>query len=157
MRTLLVLLLFIPQISLAVCLDENGNPYRPPLALKFEYTHSDAVLLVTPLRVKQVPENNIQGDPYGDGGEIYTLRVDEVLKGTPSESFEVFSGNNSGRFPMSVGSQYIVFVNFTQKPYAINSCGNSGLVSVSESLISSLQKLIGSVSKPAKGDLPLYP
>src|SRR5438034_11808153 len=46
------------------------------------------------------------------GGTFYSVEVVEVLKGSPSHKLELYSENSSGRFPMEVGVQYVIFPDY---------------------------------------------
>jgi hypothetical protein len=65
------------------------------------------------------------------GGIFYSVEVVEVLKGSPSHSLQLYSENSSGRFPMEIGAQYLVFAEYgvfegiRGRQLAINNCGNS--------------------------------
>ena len=63
-------------------------------------------------------------------GTHYSLRITETLKGPARKSITLFSENSSGRFPMDIGAEYLMFVHrdqFKQRQYfAVSYCGNSG-------------------------------
>jgi hypothetical protein len=81
------------------------------------------------------------------GGTFYSVAVEEVLKGTPPKTVELYSENSSGRFPMEVGVQYLVFANYgvfegiTGQHPAINNCGNSEPLSKAHKALAIVRKL----------------
>ena len=74
-------------------------------------------------------------------GHNYTVQVHEVFKGNPTNTVVIFSENSSGRFPMSVGSTYILFVYYELGRYQIDSCGNSGLLSEKQNVVQNVRQL----------------
>ena len=73
--------------------------------------------------------------PDGDRrGTFYTIEVQELLKGTVTQKLTVYSENSSGRFPMRVGAQYLVFADeqrfegIPRRQWWISNCGNSAPV-----------------------------
>lgn len=83
-----------------------------------------------------VPESG--GYYYGDG---YTVEIQEIFKGNPTNPIVIFSENSSGRFPMSVGETYVLFVHYELGRYQIDNCGNSGLLSEKQDSIQVLRQL----------------
>lgn len=67
-------------------------------------------------------------------GTFYTIRVTEVLKGSPSKSVELYSENSSGRFHMKAGASHLIFAyegvfeGIEGQRLAIDPSGNSGTV-----------------------------
>ncbi|HTS54293.1 MAG TPA: hypothetical protein VMH26_13545, partial [Burkholderiales bacterium] len=41
-------------------------------------------------------------------GTLYTVQVSEVLKGAPTKTINIYSENSSGRFPMDIGTTYLI-------------------------------------------------
>lgn len=67
-------------------------------------------------------------------GTFYLVEVVEVLKGSPRHMVELYSENSSGRFPMEVGQQYLIFADYgvfegiRGQKLAVDNCGNSALL-----------------------------
>ena len=74
-------------------------------------------------------------------GTVYTLRVQETLRGQPSRTISVFSENSSGRFPMLKGQAYILFLYAQSGRLSADNCGNSGLVSEKQTVVNSAREL----------------
>jgi len=70
-------------------------------------------------------------DPQGITATIYTLRVSRELRGKTPTLIKIRSENDSGRFWMDVGVEYLLFLSRDAHPgfYFVDSCGNSGIVS----------------------------
>ncbi len=66
-------------------------------------------------------------------GVNYVVKVDRVLHGKllGSDTVTIFSENSPEKFPMQVGKQYLLFVHLDYNRYAVDNCGNSGLLSAS--------------------------
>jgi len=59
-------------------------------------------------------------------GEHYTVDSLNVFKGRIRKSIVIYNPNDSGRFPLDIGSSYILFVSRDWKGRnVIDSCGNS--------------------------------
>src|SRR5438046_9176789 len=42
-------------------------------------------------------------------GTFYSVKLTQVLKGRPARTIKLYSENSSGRFPLVVGVQYLIF------------------------------------------------
>lgn len=124
-----IAILLTASIATAVCL--NGNP-----SVTEEFADSESIFIGKVLADKNVPES----DNYYDGNN-YTVETQEILKGKPTKTVDIFSENSSGRFPMTVGSTYIIFLHYELGRYQINNCGNSGLLSEKQEAVQTLRRL----------------
>ena len=115
--------LLISSIATAVCV--KGNP-----SIMEEYADSQSVLIGKVISKKDVPDS---GNYYE--GDEYTIQVQEMFKGILANTIVVFSENSSGRFPMSVGKTYVLFVYYELGRYQVSNCGNSGLLSEKQNVI----------------------
>ena len=118
-----------PHPSHAVCL--NGHPSVPD-----EYVQSDAVLIGQVIGYRAVPEAD--GYYEGDG---YRIRVRELFRGRVPASFEVFSENSTGRFPMEVRRTYLLFVYRDRGRLMVDNCGNSGVLAASAAALDTVRQL----------------
>ena len=121
--------LLMSTIATAVCL--KGHP-----SIAEEYADSQSVFIGKVTSIQDVPES---GDYYD--GHNYTVQVQEVFKGNPTNTVVIFSENSSGRFPMSVGSTYILFVYYELGRNQVSNCGNSGLLSEKQDVIQAVRPL----------------
>jgi hypothetical protein len=67
-----------------------------------------------------------EGDFYD--GDIYTVIPTRVLKGAPGSKFDLFSENSSGRFPMELNREYLLFVYGDHGRLMVDYCGNSDML-----------------------------
>ena len=111
------------------------NCPRTRPTVRDEYRASDAVVLAKVIRQTAVPASR----DYLEG-TAYLVRVDETLKGKPPAQIRLFSENSSGRFPMRVGTQYLLFVDNLERS-VIDNCGNSGAVSNRRRAVSVVRSL----------------
>ena len=86
-------------------------------------------------------EQNVRESKNYLGGVTYTATVHEVLKGSVPKRMRLFSENSSGRFPMHVGSVYLLFVYRALGRAIVDSCGNSGLLSERTAVLESVRRL----------------
>ena len=101
-------------------------PMGYPTVLQ-ELLRSRAVVVGRVSAERAVPDS--MGDRGGwYEGTAYSVQVAEVLRGTVPETFEVFSENSTGRFPMLIGGTYLLFVYRGLGRYAVDNCGHSGLL-----------------------------
>jgi len=81
------------------------------------------------------------------GGAFYSVKVEQVLKGTPPKTVELYSENSSGRFPMQVDVEYLIFAysgafeGISGQQLAINNCGNSAPRSKAQKALATVRKL----------------
>jgi hypothetical protein len=68
------------------------------------------------------------------------VRVQEIFKGEPTNSIVIFSENSSGRFSMTVGKTYVLFVYYESGRFQVSNCGNSGLVSEKQDVIKAVKR-----------------
>ncbi len=74
------------------------------------------------LNAKLVPSAN---DGYFLDGTIYGVEMRKGYKGNPGDALSVFSENSSGRFPMQIGREYLLFLYRDHGRYQVDNCGNS--------------------------------
>jgi hypothetical protein len=137
-KTLLLVLLILslawsPAVF-SVCL--NGNP-----SIEQEFSQSVIVCVGRVISEKFTPESK----DYFEGS-TYRIAIQEVFRGSPKKPIQVFSENSSGRFPMTVGSSYLIFIHKELGRLQVDNCGNSGELSKSANVLSILRKM-----KPNKG------
>src|SRR5439155_10395859 len=81
-------------------------------------------------------------------GVTYTVRVDEVLHGRAVKKVELFSEDSSGRFPMEKGKTYVLFIYRGLDRLAVDKCGNSGLVTETKAVLTSVRQLANVADEP---------
>ena len=75
---------------------------------------SHAVFIGVVLGERLVPAKSENLD-----GTVYTVKIEELLRGSVPPRVEVFSENSSGRFPMTKGRKYLLFVHRVQNQLAV--------------------------------------
>jgi hypothetical protein len=78
---------------------------------------------------------------FDQDGVTYTVKVDEVLRGRPPKTVLLFSENSSGRFPMQVGTKYLLFVYRDHGRTMVDNCGNSEIFSGTSPVLRAVRKL----------------
>jgi hypothetical protein len=131
MRRALLTVLFLTasRSGFAICL--NGIP-----SVTQEYQHSPMVFVGTVTGERNVRESKSYLD-----GVMYTVIVDEVLRGSVPTRMRLFSENSSGRFLMHVGSTYLLFVYRAVGRTIVDACGNSGVLSERAAVLESVRRL----------------
>jgi len=115
--------------AFAVCL--NGHP-----SLEQEYQSSTTVFVGRVVSEEFTPESKNYLD-----GTTYSVHVEEVLRGSPAKIVRLFSENTSGRFPMQVGGEYLVFVDEELDRLQVDNCGNSGELPEKAETLAALRKM----------------
>ncbi|SHH44794.1 hypothetical protein SAMN05216361_0146 [Marisediminitalea aggregata] len=130
MRNLLVILsFFYTTCSSAVCLSDRPN-------VKNEYENNESVFVG-----KVVDEAYLSDDQGFYTALLYSIKVQYIYKGKLSGILVAFNNMDSGRFPMDVGKEYLIFTNASYSPIIISSCGNSKEVSNATETIEEVKKL----------------
>jgi hypothetical protein len=111
----------------------NGRP-----SVTAEFRDSKAVVLATVIGKKQAPPTR---DGYFLDGTVYQVKVEKRFKGADSPTLEIFSENSSGRFNMTIGDKYLLFVYQADGRFSADNCGHSGLASTSASMIQQVTRL----------------
>ena|ERR1700690_3018719 len=128
------LVLFIACSTLAAGVCVNGH-----ISVSREYSRSTYVLTASVVAARDVPRSK---DEYDFEGTNYTLKSGQSFKGSAPKTFDVFSENSSGRFVMSPGESYLVFVHRDHGRLRIDNCGNSGLLDASSLTLAKVRNLM---------------
>lgn len=100
-----------------------------------EYRGSDVVVVGTVVRAAPVPLSRDFQE-----GTAYTVRVNETLKGKAPAQLRLFSENGGARFPMRVGTKYLLFIDHLERS-VIDNCGNSGPVAARRQAVATARRL----------------
>ena len=100
-----------------------------------EYRGSDVVVVGTVVRATPVPLSRDFQE-----GTAYTVRVNETLKGKAPAQLRLFSENSGARFPMRVGTKYLLFIDHLERS-VIDNCGNSGPVVTHRKAVATARRL----------------
>ncbi len=94
--------------AIAVCLQPNPKVCA-------EFFKSDAVFVGIVIETIPVPDK----DGFYDGW-VYRLRAKQVYRGPTQGVIEVYTANDSGRFPLENGETYLLFAITYAKQLTIN-------------------------------------
>lgn len=108
---------------------------RVKTTVRDEYRGSDVVVVGTVVRAAPVPLSRDFQE-----GTAYTLRVNETLKGKAPARLRLFSENGGARFPMRVGTKYLLFIDHLERS-VIDNCGNSGPVATRRQAVATARRL----------------
>jgi hypothetical protein len=125
----------------AVCLDENFvSGYHLPL--EKEVRSALAIVLGKVTRKKDLVED--PADPDGITATVYTVQVSRVVRGKVTPTIRIRSENDSGRFWMDVGKEYLLFLSkdVQHRLYFVDSCGNSGIASDRETVLRQVEERV---------------
>jgi hypothetical protein len=112
---------------------------EPKPSVREEASASDYVLKAIVSAERVVPE---AGKSYD--GWSYRLKPLQIFRGRVHAGSEVFTENTSGRLPLEVGAQYLLFAKRNSEGrLEITNCGHSGLVSQRVAEIALLEKKRG--------------
>jgi len=130
---ILVLASFISAEAYGLCLDGKRS------SVNSEFNASNIVILglVTSSQDISSPD-----DPQGIDKTIYDIKVEHYFKGTNNTNLKITSENTSSRFPMNVGTKYLLFLkSFSANgEFFVDSCGNSGEIENKKTEIDNLSK-----------------
>lgn len=118
--------------ALALCQDGR----HPDVAAGFRVSRYVVTAVVESSRNESSPD-----DPGGVADTVYTVRVVRVFKGKPGRVLTIADESTSGRFPMHVGKEYLLFVQTFPDGNFVDSCGKSGLLDRSKEELAEVEQL----------------
>ena len=118
------------------CLPTEAVCPKPDPKVCSEFFKSDAVFIGKVESHRTLPPKG----SYYDGW-LYHLRVRRVFRGTLGETVDVFTENSSGRFPLQVSREYLLFASQGEGRLEVDNCGNSSLFSEATARIPEIEKL----------------
>jgi hypothetical protein len=78
--------------------------------------------------------------PHYDGTN-YTVNLTSIYRGPETASVTIFSENSTGRFPMEIEREYILFIHDEFGRYYVDNCGNSGPSIDKEAVIETVRSI----------------
>ena len=139
-KLIIVLLLIFTNSVFSVYLDNTPS-------VEQEFEKSQLVLIVEVLS-----KTNITDEEGFWSHQNYELLILDQLKGNCSKTMNFVDDNDSGRFHMDEGKQYILFIEELGS-IDVNPCGNSGLLSERKEILKQIKSLIKTRQSKNK-DLP---
>jgi hypothetical protein len=131
--------LVIALAGLAVLLTTFGQSFwcgRGHPSPRQEFAASKLVFTGTVVDSTLVPDSGSWMD-----GTMYRVRAVEAFRGKPDSVLTVFSENSSGRFPMTVGTEYLIFAYSNGGRLLIDDCGSSGPVTQARNALTAVRRL----------------
>ena len=110
---------------------------QPDPTVACEFLNSDAVFVGTVVSARAVPP---RGAAELDGW-LYNLTVQDLFRGPRTRTIEVFTENSSGRFPLDVAKEYLLFADEQDGRLTITCCGNSAELPKAQEAIRELRRL----------------
>ena len=108
------------------------------LGIQQEYTRSVAVLVGTVLFARHERSSDPDREP---DKTIYGVRVIETIRGRVTGRIDLFSENSTGRYPMEVGTKYLLFVYREHGQAMVDSCGNSEVFNETSPVLATVRSL----------------
>ena len=139
-------------LLLLLALPADAACPKPVVKVCSEFFKSDAVFVGRVLSQRTVPP---RGDLYD--GWVYRLRVSRVLRGSLGKITEVFTEDSSGRLPLEVGSEYLLFATLHQGRFEITNCGNSALLAEAMAKIREIEQIAKTSSGVIEGHVASRP
>jgi hypothetical protein len=128
-----VTLLLCSVTASAACV--NGYPSVPE-----EYASSRLVFIGKAVKKSITTES---ADGYFLDGTTYRVVPMQTYKGEVQANFDLFSENSSGRFPMLLNREYLLFVYTEHGRLMVDNCGNSDLISHAKKAVARVARLAG--------------
>jgi hypothetical protein len=121
-----LLSLLCMQLAHAVCLDPKTliSGYKVPL--NNEIVSSE--LIVVGKVIKNLDLHEDKSDPQDITATLYTIRVEQVLKGVIIKTIKIRSENDSGRYIMDDGEEHLLFLTKKNRYFSVDSCGHSSVL-----------------------------
>jgi hypothetical protein len=107
-----------------------------------EFVRSQLVIKATLIQSKALRGKD---DPVGVNGYFYSMRVNQVIRGTAAGMVPVYEGNDSGRatFNWVPNRDYLLFLSYAAdvKAWVLDGCGNSGPLSGAAPALSAINAI----------------
>ncbi len=108
------------------------------LSVESEFRASKAVVTAKVTAIEKVPGSQ---DGYFLDGTVYHIHVQKHFKGDDSSNLVIFSENSTGRFDMTLGDTYLLFIYEEDGRLNVDNCGNSGDVTKRAAIVQEVMKL----------------
>lgn len=123
LTSLCCLLLFFSAPAFGFC-------FEPHPTVVCDFLNSDVVFSGKVLSVQTV---------NGGDGWRYRLKVLRLFRGPRNKVIDVYTGNDSGRYPLDLKGEYLIFAYKYKDQLTIDNCGNSAPLSEAKDLIREIQ------------------
>jgi hypothetical protein len=135
----LLVFLFCAHLAQAVCLDPQTLVSGYKIPLKTEVASSGIVLGKV---IKKLDLHEDKADPEDITATLYTIRVQQTLKGINKKTIQIKSQNDSGRYYMDIGEEHLLFLSGNDKYLYVDSCGNSSKLPEGNSTLKTVKEYL---------------
>ena len=130
-RAICACLFFCCSSALFFAIPAFGFCFQPNPSVSCEFLNSDAVFAGKVIQVRTVA---------GEGW-YYKLHVLQLFRGPDTEVIEVYTGDDSGGYPLELGREYLIFAYVYEKKLEIDNCGDSQPLSEAKDVIGQIEKI----------------
>ena len=117
-----------------------------------EYFRSQLVIRATLVQTRALHGKD---DPEGISAYVYTLQVNQVVRGSAKGQLQVYEGNDGGRatFDWVPNREYLLFLFYgpNDKAWELDGCGNSGPLNAAATALSAIDAIKTSRSSTIRG------
>lgn len=143
---LMAVLCATPGIALALCLDPRTGISGYHVPLVEEVSTSVSILVGKVVSVRRIRDESMEPGAYS--AFIYTVHVEQQLKGKSPSVFTVYDENTSARYPMNPGERHLLFIRtwpykIANADFQIDSCGNSDVLPQGDGILRDVKALLG--------------
>ncbi len=107
-------------------------------SVRREYADSKFVLIGKVIKKHKVPES---ADDYFLEGDTYEVVPMHIYKGNIKGPIDLFNENSSGRFPMLLGRECLLFVYAEHGSLRVSNCGHSDLLTHAEKAVAVVARI----------------
>jgi hypothetical protein len=115
-----------------------------------EFFRSDAVFVGTVVSIRDLPDPE---DSDTTGGFFYQLKIATMYRGPSQDTVEVYTGNDSARFPLKLHHSYLLFASNFERPLTIGCGGNSAELAEAGPALRSIERLLKTMNSATGGDI----
>lgn len=124
----------------ALCLDPrtSASGYLVPLAE--EVRSADVIVTGKVVRGQVLRED--ASDPQGVTAHLWTVRSIRQLQGRAPRLLTLRVENTSGRYPMQLGEEHLLFLTRDDKHFLVSGCGNSSALPQGMAVLTRVQAML---------------
>jgi hypothetical protein len=135
-----------PGVALALCLDPKTGVSGYHVPLEEEVSTSASILVGKVVSVRRIRGESMELGAYS--ASIYTVHVEQQLKGKAPSIFTVYDENTSARYSMNPGERHLLFIRMwpykiANADFQIDSCGNSDVLPQGDGILRDVKALLG--------------
>ena len=150
-RAICACLLFCCSAALFFATPASGFCFQPHPSVACDFLNSDAVFTGKVVHVRAVADT----EGFTDGW-YYELQVLQLFRGPHGSVIEVYTGNDTGRYPLELGEKYLIFAYIYEKKLEIDNCGDSAPLSEAKNTINQIEKVAVPKDAIVEGQVALH-